>query len=294
MWNLSNSVTGILAEDHPPQEAIERVVQLIGETLAFDCGSFFVVQEARVVLRCLSFWTAQSEAFPNFELVTRVREFAAGDGLPGTVWVKREPIWHQDVSTEQNFPRASVAKMDGIRTGVAFPVVAGKRVLGVFEFFSRKGEECQQELLQFLKALGVQIAVFLKHYRMAENITQSEAEMRLIAESSKDAVFTINENSEVLFANHAVSEVFGWRPEEVIGKKLTVIMPEYLRHIHEQGIRRYTQTGRRHLNWDEILLPGLHKNGEEIPLRLAFGEFWRGGSRVFTGFATRREELSSR
>ena len=65
-------------------------------------------------------------------------------------------------------------------------------------------------------------------------------------------------------------------------------MPEYLRHVHERGLAHYVATGQRHVSWDGIPLPGLHRNGEEIPLMISFGEFLRGGKRVFTGFAKLR------
>ena len=111
----------------------------------------------------------------------------------------------------------------------------------------------------------------------------------MIAEASTNAVITIDEEGTILYASTASETIFGYRPEELIGHKLTMIMPDDLRPRHEQGIRHYVETGQRHLNWGEVLLPGLHKNGSQIPLRLAFGEFWRGGKRVFTGFARAQE-----
>jgi len=62
-------------------------------------------------------------------------------------------------------------------------------------------------------------------------------------------------------------------------------MPEYLRHVHEHVLARYVATGQRHVSWDGVSPPGLHKNGHEIPLVISFGEFVRAGKRVFTGFA---------
>ena len=32
-------------------------------------------------------------------------------------------------------------------------------------------------------------------------------------------------------------------------------------------------------------MPGLHRNGQEIPLEISFGEFKRNGNRYFTGIA---------
>jgi len=99
------------------------------------------------------------------------------------------------------------------------------------------------------------------------------------------AIFTIDDQSNILFANPAVEKVFGYKGEELIGGKLTVVMPEYLRHVHEHGLARYVATGQRHVSWDGVSLPGLHKNGHEIPLVISFGEFVRGGKRGAAGCA---------
>jgi PAS domain S-box-containing protein len=109
-----------------------------------------------------------------------------------------------------------------------------------------------------------------------------------VAEAASVTVFTIDENSTILFTNSAIEELFGYTPAELIGAKLTIIMPEYLRHVHEHGLGRYIATGERHIAWDGVPLPGLHKNGTEIPLIISFGEFTREGKRVFTGFAKQR------
>jgi PAS domain S-box-containing protein len=101
-------------------------------------------------------------------------------------------------------------------------------------------------------------------------------------------VFTIDEQSNIIFVNSAVEKIFGYKPEELIGGKLTVVMPEYLRHVHEHALRRYVLTGQRHISWEGVPLPGLHKNGTEITLVIAFGEFLRKGGRVFTGFVRLR------
>ena len=62
-------------------------------------------------------------------------------------------------------------------------------------------------------------------------------------------------------------------------------MPEYLRHLHKAGLSRYAESNIRHIAWEAVELPGLHKDGREIPLELSFGEFMRNGKRFFTGVA---------
>ncbi len=279
---LSYAVTTIMAESDDPQAAVTQVLALTGVAFGFDVGGFWVVHELRATLRCASFWTKPGVKFPNFELVSRVRDLPFGKGLPGKSWQTRRPVFMPDLA---DIPRALGAKIDGLQTGVAFPAFRLRRVFGVFEFFSRGHEAPEEDTIAFFAALGIQIGVFLEHYGITDNVIEDEGEVRLAAERSVDAVITIDEDSTVLFANSATLQVFGWRPEELVGDKLTKIIPQLLRPRHEAGIRRYSTTGKRHLNWSEIHLPALHKDGHEVPVALAFGEFWRKGNRVFTGFA---------
>ncbi|MEP6718886.1 MAG: GAF domain-containing protein [bacterium] len=107
----------------------------------------------------------------------------------------------------------------------------------------------------------------------------------VIAETASDAIITINEESTILFVNRATSNIFGYTTEELIGSQLTMLMPEYLRHIHSTGLRDYIATGQKHISWEAVELPGLHKSGKELILELSFGEFQKDGYRFFTGIA---------
>jgi len=118
-----------------------------------------------------------------------------------------------------------------------------------------------------------------------EALAESEERYRTVAETASDAIVSINESSTVLFANSAIARVFGYKPDELIGKNLAMLMPDYMRHLHHTGIQRYVASGKRHLNWNATELPGLHKDGREIPLEVSFGEYTKGGRHYFTGFA---------
>jgi len=120
---------------------------------------------------------------------------------------------------------------------------------------------------------------------------------RVIAETASDAIITINEESTILFVNPATSNIFGYTAEELIGAKLTILMPEYLRHLHRAGLGNYLATGQKHISWEAVELPGLHKSGKQIALELSFGEFHKDGHRFFTGIArdiTRRKQDEKR
>src|SRR5438034_1827752 len=112
---------------------------------------------------------------------------------------------------------------------------------------------------------------------------QGPSNFRIVANASSDAIVTIDEHSTIMFANPAVERIFGYAPEELTGRSLTILMPEYLRHLHEGGLNRYLTTGQRHLSWEGIELPAVHRSGRDLIVEVSFGEFTSDNQRFFTG-----------
>jgi len=110
-----------------------------------------------------------------------------------------------------------------------------------------------------------------------------EEHYRIVTDAASDAIISIDEESMILFANRATEKIFGYTLAELSGNSIMMLMPDYLRHVHRVGIARYIETGKRHLPWDAIEVPGLRKNGKEIPLEISFGEFVKDGKHFFTG-----------
>jgi PAS domain S-box-containing protein len=113
---------------------------------------------------------------------------------------------------------------------------------------------------------------------------RSEARYRVVVETASDAVVSLDESGAIILANPATKRIFGYNPDELIGKPLTVLMPEAMRGLHKAGFKRYQETGARHLNWHGIELTGLRANGEKFPIEVSFGEVTGDQGKVFTGF----------
>jgi PAS domain S-box-containing protein len=112
----------------------------------------------------------------------------------------------------------------------------------------------------------------------------SEENYRVVVETASDAIVSIDDGGTIRFANPATERIFGYKSSELIGKSLTVLMPEFLRAAHEEGLKRYLATGQQHMNWQGTELTALRKNGQEFQVEVSFGELHRDGHRVFTGF----------
>ncbi len=149
------------------------------------------------------------------------------------------------------------------------------RIVQKFPLFNAEGE---------IHAIGGAVTDITDRKREESALRNSEENHRLVLETAPDAAISVDESGAILSANSAAMRVFGHDPTELIGNPLTVLMPEYLRKLHEKGFSRYLASGQRHINWQGTELTGLHKDGREFPVEVSFGELSRDGHKVFTGF----------
>lgn len=120
--------------------------------------------------------------------------------------------------------------------------------------------------------------------RTNEALRESELRYRLLWETATDAIILIDPESRIHFANPAVQEIFGYRPDELIGQSLAILQPESLRKAHRAGLSRYLRTSVKRLNWRATETTAVRKDGTEIPVEVAFSDMELQGKRWFVGF----------
>src|SRR5262245_9165793 len=148
-----------LAESPTLEEAAPGMLGAVCEALGWQCGAIWEVNRARNVMRCVATWHQPGLPLDEFTAATRAAAFERGIGLPGRVWQSREPAWVRDVAHDANFPRAAVADRVGLHAAFALPIMQGRRVQGVLEFFSRDVLEPTADMLAMMTALCSQIGL---------------------------------------------------------------------------------------------------------------------------------------
>jgi signal transduction histidine kinase/integral membrane sensor domain MASE1/CheY-like chemotaxis protein len=168
----SLSVTRILAESPALTDALPRILQRICKTFAWEVGAMWAVNADETALCCLKVWPSlgpsEAPGGSKFESMSLAQKFAPGIGLPGRVWKDLKPVWIPDVGKDDNFPRAAAASAEGLHAAFAFPILSGKRFLGVMEFFSHEIREPDEVLLATFVGIGSQIGQFLQRKQFEE------------------------------------------------------------------------------------------------------------------------------
>ncbi len=127
--------------------------------------------------------------------------------------------------------------------------------------------------------------------RAQADLATREAHLRSILDTVPEAMIVIDERGLVTSFSAAAAKLFGYHPEEVIGRNVRMLMPEPYRAEHDGYIANYLRTGEARIIGYGRLVKGLTKDGAVFPMELAVGEARANGQRIFTGFV---RDLTSR
>jgi diguanylate cyclase (GGDEF)-like protein/PAS domain S-box-containing protein len=121
--------------------------------------------------------------------------------------------------------------------------------------------------------------------RSEDAVRASEERLRLILDTAHEAFVSMDVDSIINDWNRAAEATFGWQAEEVIGRKLSlVLIPERYRFAYEGAFRRYLETGQARMLNRRFEIAALHRYGHEIPVELSISALGGGAERSFNIF----------
>lgn len=112
---------------------------------------------------------------------------------------------------------------------------------------------------------------------------RSEALLRKMVETAIDGMILIDARGSVKLFNPACEALFGYAPEEVLGRNVSMLMPEPDRSAHDGYIRHHLATGEERIIGAGREVMGRRKNGTMFPFSLAVGRFEEDGVPMFVG-----------
>lgn len=120
-------------------------------------------------------------------------------------------------------------------------------------------------------------------YAAMVQIPDREEFLQGILDTVVDGIITIDQLGLIRDFNPSAAIIFGYQPSEVIGKTMTMLMPEPYRTEHHGYIERYLATGIQSVIGRRRELVGLRKDGTIFPIEIAISELKVGDQRHFTG-----------
>jgi two-component system, LuxR family, sensor kinase FixL len=112
---------------------------------------------------------------------------------------------------------------------------------------------------------------------------QNDALFRTLIATAVDGIMVIDERGSLIVYNAACERLFGYRPEEVMGENVKMLMPSPYRQEHDGYLAHYRETGEKRIIGIGREVVAQRKDGSTFPMYLSVGEGVLDGQRIFVG-----------
>ena len=173
--------------------------------------AYYTAPESLDTLVSTSLWHISEPAkYAIFRQLTESTSFTTGQGLPGRVLVSGRSAWITDLAIDSNFPRHAGAVAVGLRGAFAFPILAGKRVVAVLEFFSPGTADPSPGWTALVEQVGTQLGRVFERQAADEALRAGDARFHQVAENIHQALWILEiEPPRVSYVSPRFAEIWG-------------------------------------------------------------------------------------
>ena len=124
-----------------------------------------------------------------------------------------------------------------------------------------------------------------------QRLRSGEERFSSITRTAIEAIVSTTDTGVILTWNESAEKIFGYKSREILGKSVTLLMPERYRQAHQAGINRVREGGTPKIIGSSVELHGLRKSGQEFPLEISLSS-WTSAGRLF--FAATMRDITER
>lgn len=123
--------------------------------------------------------------------------------------------------------------------------------------------------------------------RVKAELEKSQSQLLAIIRHVMDGIIMISATGEILGFNPAAEKIFGYTQQEILGKNVSLLMPEPYKSEHDSYLQRYILTGvageQGILGIPSREVEAVKKNGKHFPMELSVSEMPLKDERYFVG-----------
>ena len=198
------AVRQVMVSSASTDNALPQVLRAVCEELGWSAAQEWVVDIERKTMRVGKSWNAGGAALEGFTHASRSVAVSRGAGPVGRAWQSGVLAAEHDLERATDYEPKTAAKLAGLKSVVAFPIVDDGDVVAVVELVSTKTRSPEDDEVAVLSNAGVEIGQFMRRADTAQALRRSEADHRAIFERSPIGIARISNGGDLLEANAAL------------------------------------------------------------------------------------------
>jgi PAS domain S-box-containing protein len=285
----SSALTALTARHADPNDTFEDrlrgILEVAAETLQVERLSMWRFAAGSRAIDCIDLYRRSSaehedgaslsrdEAPAYFDALERERVIAAHDAKtdPRTCAFSASYLEPANIGAMLDVPLRQGDVVNGV---LCAEHVGGMRLWTIDE---------QNFAVSTANLITVAIADERRREALAR-LAESDARAHLILDTAHDAFVGMDSTGAIIIWNAQAEKTFGWTRQEAVGRNLAdTIIPSAFREAHNNGMRRFLETGEAPVVNKRLELRGLHRDGHEFPIEITITSPMPRGNGYFFG-----------
>ncbi len=116
-----------------------------------------------------------------------------------------------------------------------------------------------------------------------KDLQESEGRQRAVLNTTIDSILTINQQGMIQSFNPAAEIMFGYKSDEIIGKNVSLLMPDPYQSEHDGYLESFVKTGEAKIIGSTREIEAKRKDGSLFPIELSVSEVELQNEKLFSG-----------
>ncbi len=217
---MQHRISRLLAESGSIAETVPSLLKVVAEGCDWSIGEFWQTQAAHHVLRMVNVWHKPERNLSAFVRYSLKHSIPLFNGMPTSVLETAKPMHIPDIAKSSHFARKREAVRSGLRSGIAFPIRAKERLVGVMAFLSSRPFVPDDPLLKMLDSLGSQIGQYLEQKAAERDLREANEFGKQIIGNAQAGILVCNLEGRLIVWNHFMEQLTGYAMEMVFGRRM--------------------------------------------------------------------------
>ncbi|MBX3446052.1 MAG: PAS domain S-box protein [Parvibaculaceae bacterium] len=181
---------------------------------------------------------------------------------------------------EEAFHAGEICSRSG---AAAIPLKAHDEIVAVLCFAFDREKPRDRLTLAVLDGISERLAMALKCRISAEEMTSARRQLDELLAAAGDAIVSMGSDHRIRLFNRQAEAIFGYSASEVIGRDLSILLPESIQARHRAQVGRFARgKAATQLMGGRPEVKGRRKDGSEFPAEASISRMVIEGETVFT------------
>ncbi|MEM8810721.1 MAG: ATP-binding protein, partial [Cyanobacteria bacterium P01_G01_bin.38] len=131
--------------------------------------------------------------------------------------LQSDPVLVEDLATDPRFSGPALLQQYGVVSGMSILIPGKAQPFGILGIHATQRRVFSQDDVNFLQA----ITNILAHAIERNQVKKTLQEQATLLDIATDAILVSDLNNTLIFWNKAAERIYGWRADEVLGRKVT-------------------------------------------------------------------------